>query len=145
MDDLFGISKPEAKKEDLILNQGTHVQVQSEIAEDEYDAEKPVDPEEDTVEKDQFSFMLDSLLESEGVDVSLEKRKKYNPAKGNFNNHDWASARESIYSDEAYQFRCRRCLKWVNVRRDQTLVEACEESSVDLNCGSQVLSDIMSS
>lgn len=149
LDDLFGIKSPEKKNE--ILSIATEDSVSTsrpsvDLEEEELEPEVMKDPEDTEIkDPDPFASMLDSLLESEGVDVSLEKRKKYNPVKGNPNQHDWASARESLYSDEAYQFRCRRCLKWVNVRRDQTLIDACNENDIDLNCGSQVMADIMNS
>ena len=94
----------------------------------------------DPSSNDPFSALIDSMLESAGVDASDHK---YNPTSGDMSQHDWISQRERLFSGEDYMFRCQRCLKWVKVPSDRTITEALAQNDIDPNCGAQVMSDIM--
>jgi hypothetical protein len=93
-------------------------------------------------ERDAFTAMLDDALASEGVDVGLELRRRFDPTKGNTSTHEWEMKREVLFSGEKYKFCCKRCLKWLSVGGDQTMAEALIEQGVDSNCANQVVTDI---
>jgi hypothetical protein len=109
--------------------------------EEEFEKDVP----ESTGEKDPFAAMLDEVLTAEGVDVSLEMRRKYNPTAKDVRVHEWNTERESIYSCDAYKFRCKRCFKWVTVGREQTIDDAMREQDVNPDCGMAVITDTMES
>lgn len=101
------------------------------------------DPNAPPLPYDPFRDAIEAALTAEGVDVSLELRRRYDPAAGNTQTHDWESQREALFSDEKYQFKCARCSKWVHVGRDETMSQAMAEQDVDPNCASVVINDIM--
>lgn len=57
--------------------------------------------------------------------------------------HDWSMSRESLFSGESFLFRCKRCFKYLTVKRDQTIDQALGDMGVDPNCGMGIVSDIM--
>lgn len=147
IDDLFGM-KPQPPEPDNCKADGApqtivHNRAEPEVPENEFDPEGPLDPEAIPTEPDSFTQMLTEMLEAEGVDVKLETRRRYDPAKGNTSSHEWETQRERMFANEPYQFRCKRCLKWVEVASDETVLDALQRTGVDPNCASQVLTDIM--
>lgn len=142
-DEVFGLTKEEPKVLDIVeaLPQSPTPEVEEEL----FDPPAALDPEAIPNEKDPFTSELDQMLASEGVDVELEKRRRYNPTSGDMQAHDWETVREALYSDEKYQFRCKRCLQWVHVAREQTMVQAYEEQGIDPNCANKVITDIQTS
>ncbi len=77
-----------------------------------------------------FGFTEDILSKEEEVRTTVDK-------------HDWDMNRESIFSVDHFRFRCRRCLKFLTVKRDQTMDQALAEMGVDENCGMVVLNEVM--
>jgi hypothetical protein len=115
----------------------------SSLPENEFDPVVEPDPEAIPEEPDPFARLVDQMLESEGVDVALEKRRKYDPTKRNIQEHDWDTAKDTIYSDESYKFRCKRCLKWLVVGREETMAEVMERDQVSPNCAETVVLSVM--
>lgn len=140
LDELFGFNPPAPKPADTPHTAQEAVPVEQ--VPDEFEPETPPDPEADPVEIDPFTREIQAMLEASGVDVALERRRKYSPTSGDIQTHDWESQRERIFSDEPYKFRCKRCLKWVVMKGDQTFGQALEELGVDPNCAAQVIQDI---
>lgn len=144
-DELFG--SPTHKKEVATTPQldtmSANDVAASALQEEEFEPEPSLDPEEVPEEPDPFALLLDEVLLAEGVDVKLEKRRKYDPTKGNMQEHDWQAAKDTIYSDESYKFRCKRCLKWLVVKREETMGEVMERDGLDPNCASSVISSVM--
>lgn len=143
-DEIFGIKKEEKPETKVELTSSSTQSVEP-VPEDEFEPEPIPDPEAVPGEADPFAAALDSLLEAEGVDVRLEKRRKYDPTNGNTNSHDWATVQESMFSDEPYKFRCKRCLKWVTVGREQLLNDALQEQEVDPSCANEVIGGVQNS
>jgi len=110
--------------------------------EDDFEPVKEPDPEDVPKEPDPFATAIDDALRAEGVDVDKELRRKYDPAKGDLQTHDWKMEREALFSDEAYKFRCKRCLKWVTVAREQTIGQALVDQQIEPNCAAQIVQDI---
>jgi hypothetical protein len=146
IDEVFGSETVKSTPEDAKSAESVHVQSElTDLPENEFEPEGVVDPEEVPADPDPFAAMLDLMLKEEGVDVELEKRRKYNPTGGDVNNHEWVSQRERMFSEEPYMFRCKRCLKWVQVGSEETIAEVLQRNEIDPNCGHQVLSSIMDS
>lgn len=144
LDEMLGIKEPEKEPESERVETDCN-QVQTQVPENEFEPETVSDPDDVPSEADPFTVMVDSLLASEGIDGKLEKRRKYDPTRGDVNSHDWVSQRETLFSDESYKFRCKRCLKWVTVGREQTINEAAAEQEVNSDCASQVVQGIQES
>jgi len=79
---------------------------------------------------DLFGFTADQLSKEEESRTSVEE-------------HDWEMNRESIFSTDDFRFRCKRCLKFLTVKREQTIGQALSDMGVDTNCGLVVLTDVM--
>ena len=134
---------PQRLRGELEVSSPSAPVVPDETPENEFEDPVLRDPEEVPGEPDPFAQMLDDMLKSDGIDVELEKRRKYNPAVGNIQEHDWQTHRESMFSNEPYIFRCKRCLKFVEVQREQTINEALSSLEIDPNCANQVIQGIM--
>jgi hypothetical protein len=134
--------KDEEKKEEIIEEKGTPVPEPD--PEDEFENPKPEDPDavNDFKPVDKFKDAIDAVLFSEGIDVQKEIRRKYKPTTGDMSQHDWEMAREKLFSEEPYVFKCKRCLIHVEVGNEQTMNQALEENEVELNCAQQVVNDI---
>jgi len=144
-DELFGTPTP---KTEVVHSPQFETMSANDIAastvqDEEFEPERALDPEVVPEEPDPFALLLDEVLAAEGVDVKLEKRRKYDPTKGNVQEHDWQAAKDTIYSDESYKFRCKRCLKWLVVKREETMGEVMGRDGVDPNCASAVISSVM--
>lgn len=145
LDELFGLEEKPVQKPVVEVHAQTSAPVE-EVPENEFEPEAPVDEESVAAfEPDPFTKALTEMLESEGVDVKLEKRRKYDPTSGDIATHDWQSQRERLFSNEPYKFRCKRCLKWVEVNTDETINDALTRNDIDPNCGQVVVGEIMNS
>lgn len=83
---------------------------------------------------DEYTKQMDAILAGEGIDVEKELRRRYDPAKGNLQAHDWESVREAIFEGEPFEFRCKRCGKYVHVRRGHFAEEGEEDDdTLDAN------------
>lgn len=107
----------------------------------------PENPFDESIEvpevKDPFALAIQAALQEEGVDVSREMQRKYDPAGGDITQHEWITHRERLYDNEPYIFKCKRCLKYVTVYAEETIGQALQEGEIDPNCGAQVVSDTM--
>lgn len=142
LDAVLGIKEEEVKQEEIIQEKGTPVPEWD--PEDDFERPKEVDP--DTVNDfkpvNNFRDAIDAALTAEGIDVEKEVRRKYKAASGDMSQHDWALAREKLFSEEPYVFKCKRCLIHVEVGNEQTMNQALLEKEVELNCANQVINDI---
>jgi hypothetical protein len=110
---------------------------------DEFETPTEPDPEAIPKPQDPFAAMIDQALAAEGVDVQKEMLRKYNPTANDVQEHDWKMHREKLFNGEPYIFRCKRCLKAVHVREEQTINEALKEGEIDPNCGVGIVNDMM--
>ena len=110
--------------------------------EDEFVPEAAPDEDAAPAPPDAFRDMVDAALAAEGVDVKKERRRTFDPIRGDVFTHEWEMQREVLFSGEKYQFRCKRCLKSLNVAGDQTMGAAVLDQGVDPNCGEQVVKDV---
>lgn len=143
LDAILGIETPKPKEEPIVEH---HTPMPEASPEDDFESPPVQDPDfiPDYKAPDPFKNEIDSILLAEGVDVEKEMRRRYNPAGGDLTEHDWAMARERLFSEEPYVFKCKRCLKHVEVGPDQVIREAVIENGIDPNCGIQVVNDTMS-
>lgn len=142
LDKTLGIEKKEEKKPEETPYVATPVAEAT--PDDEFETPTPPDPDAISRPEDPFAAMLDSALQAEGVDVQKELLRRYNPASGDVQTHDWKMHREKLFSGEPYIFRCKRCYKAVHVREDQTINEALREGEIDPNCANVIVTDTMS-
>ncbi len=140
------------KKPEAVVSEGQSVEdsnqatEQVQLAPDD-DLEPRQIPHEDAPPKpeDPFRDMIDQALIAEGLDPDKVARKKYDPVSGDLQAHEWDMDRETLYGSDSYRFRCKRCLKVIEVEREQTIKEAMDHYEVEPNCAEIVISEIMKS
>jgi hypothetical protein len=144
LDEMLGLTEPE-QREDPMPSAATAVMQEQipDAPEGEFDEPSAPDPDAPERERDPFKEMVDAALAAEGVDVQKEVLRRYDPTKGDVSAHEWETQREALFAGEKYQFKCKRCLKWLHAGRDQTMNEALDEMGVDANCSNQVVKDMM--
>ena len=142
LDEVLGLKEAEVKPVEVVEEKGTPVPEWD--PEDDFEAPKEGDPDavNDFKPVDKFRDAIDAALASEGIDVEKEVRRKYKPTSGDISQHDWMMAREKLFSEEPYVFKCKRCLIHVEVGNEQTMNEALLEKEVELNCAQQVINDV---
>lgn len=138
--------KPEIQSEGSVVEDSNQATAPVILAPED-DLELPVIPDEDAPPKaeDPFRQMIDEALILEGLDPDRVARKKYDPINGDIQTHEWDMDREALYANDDYRFRCKRCLKVIEVKREQTIAEAMKHYEVEPNCAEVVISGIMKS
>jgi hypothetical protein len=143
-DKMLGIEEPEPEVEaEAPVDTGPQLQSTDYDASDDLEPEREEDPDRPH-KPDPFTSMIDSLLATEGVDGAMVARKKESLNGVDPSAHVWKMAREAIFADDDYKFRCAKCLKWVTVPRDSTIDSAVVEQGVNPNCAVQLVTDAMS-
>jgi hypothetical protein len=129
IDDETGVKEeevPEVKEEEIIIRTKN-----PECEQPEFMSFKPKDPESN---EDPFLSVIESVLAESGPEWELESRRIHKAQDTDATKHEWSMGRDATYSGEAFQFRCKKCFKWLEVGRDQTILEALEISGVDPSC-----------
>lgn len=84
-------------------------------------------------EKSAFDAFLDEAITDEPEESEQEP---------NYQQHDWKSARQTLFGGDGDIWTCKRCCRQIHVQRTESVAQACARLNVNSDCAVQIVTDI---